>query len=501
MNFEDLNLETRLLKELKSKGYTTATPIQEKAIPEILAGNDLLGLAQTGTGKTAAFALPILQKLSASPRKFKKIRALVLAPTRELAQQISQSFFNYGKGLQVKQTVVYGGVSTRPQADSIHRGTDILIATPGRLLDLMDQRIPDLSELEFLVLDEVDRMLDMGFVKDIKSIVAQIPPQRQTLMFSATLPGEIKKLASGLLRNPITIQVAPPSTTSENVSQSVYFIQRELKRKLLVSILGTEPSHYMLVFTRTKRGADRLNKTLNGAGFPSDCIHGDKTQAARQIALQKFKNKKVRILVATDVASRGLDINEISHVVNYDLPEDSESYVHRIGRTGRAGTLGKALTFCSQDEMGFLKDIKKLNGIKLETIQVPDLSAIDIPAGENTPKNEDFRRSENSFRRRDKRPRNEGRNENRNRNRNDNGQEFKNRNEGGNENRNRNENGQEFKSRSEGGNETRNRNENGQGFRKRNAGGGENRNGGYKKFGGKKKGFGFKRKRKTESVA
>ena len=371
MTFENLNLAPQILQALKEKGYTTPTPIQEKSIPFILEGRDIFGSAQTGTGKTAAFALPILHKLHTTQGQKKGIKALVLAPTRELAQQISDSFRDYGNKLNLKHTVVYGGVSQRTQTDAIRNGVDILIATPGRLLDLMNQGFIRLDSVEFFILDEVDRMLDMGFINDIKKVITKIPLKRQTLFFSATLPSEIKKLSDSLLHNPAIVQTAAISSTSVNVKQYVYYVEKEYKRSLLKNILASELNHHALVFTRTKRGADKLVKSLAVDGMAAEAIHGDKSQGARQRALTKFKNRAIRILIASDVASRGLDISEISHVINFDLPEEPEVYVHRIGRTGRAGATGTAISFCSTDERYLMKDIIKLSGNKIETILTP----------------------------------------------------------------------------------------------------------------------------------
>src|ERR1051326_2593113 len=379
MTFENLNLIEPILHSLKAKGYVSPTPIQQKAIPHVLEGKDIFGSAQTGTGKTAAFALPILQILHSKrnhiPQQHSKnnhtqrraIKALVLAPTRELAQQISDSFRDYGKALHLKHTVIYGGVSQRPQTEALRAGVDILIATPGRLLDLIDQGYVHLQNVEFFVLDEVDRMLDMGFIHDIKRVITLLPQKKQTLFFSATLPPEIKKLADGLLYNPVTVATAPVSSTSVNVKQYVYFVAKQNKKNLLKYIFNATPDHHMLIFMRTKRNADRLAKNLFTMGLRAEAIHGDKSQGARQRALQQFKSRKINLLIATDVASRGLDISDVTHVINFDLPEEAEVYVHRIGRTGRAGATGIAISFCSNDERHLMKDINKLSGNKIET--------------------------------------------------------------------------------------------------------------------------------------
>ena len=394
MTFEKLNLIPQLLHSLKAKGYTAPTAIQQKAIPHILEGKDIFGSAQTGTGKTAVFALPILQLIytnkkhsplnppkgdfhaqSSSLRGDKRgAKALILAPTRELAQQISDSFRDYGRGLNIRHTVIYGGVSQRPQTDALRNGVDILIATPGRLLDLINQGYVHLEAVEFFVLDEVDRMLDMGFINDIKKIIPKLAQKKQTLFFSATFPTEIKKLADSLLHHPVMVQTDAASSTAVNVKQYVYFVPKEQKKVLLANILAKEPNSHVLVFTRTKRGADRLVKNLSADNIRAEAIHGDKSQGARQRALNFFKSRKINLLIATDVASRGIDVTDISHVINYDLPEEAEVYVHRIGRTGRAGAKGIAISFCSHDERYLMKDINKLAGNKIETVQTPAFS-------------------------------------------------------------------------------------------------------------------------------
>lgn len=387
MTFEELNLHPQILQALRAKGYVNPTPIQEKAIPHILEGKDIFGTAQTGTGKTAAFALPVLQRLydTRNPQQRRAIRALVLAPTRELAQQISDSFREYGKGLHLKHTVIYGGVSQRPQTEALRSGVDILIATPGRLIDLMDQGYVRLEGVEYFILDEVDRMLDMGFIHDIKKVIATIRQKKQTLFFSATVPTEIKKLADSLMKDPVRVQTAPVSSTSVNVKQQVYFVPKEHKTALLKELLLTVPDHHTLVFVRTKRAADKMVKILSRDGLEADCIHGDKSQGARQRALNNFKSRKVNLLIATDVASRGLDITDISHVFNYDLPEEAEVYVHRIGRTGRANAVGLAVSFCSPDERGQWKDINRLTGNKIEVCSTPSLPKQAPPPSNNGP--------------------------------------------------------------------------------------------------------------------
>jgi ATP-dependent RNA helicase RhlE len=363
MQFCDLRLNEPLLRALVSEGYQTATPIQAKAIPPVLEGRDVMGCAQTGTGKTAAFALPILQRLSkADPRSLSgRPRCLVLCPTRELATQIGDGFRAYGKHLKLRHTVIFGGVSQHAQVEALRRGApDIVIATPGRLLDLMEQRHADLRGIEVLVLDEADRMLDMGFIRDIRKVVAQLPRERQTLMFSATMPDEIRKLAHDLLRNPVTVEVAPVASTADKIEQSVYFVEKQQKPQLLAHLVNHLPMSRAIVFTRTKHGADKVVRHLHVRGIRAEAIHGNKSQNARTRALDGFKAGKVPVLVATDIASRGIDVDNITHVVNYDLTHEPETYVHRIGRTARAGASGKAVSFCSQEERENLRLIEKL---------------------------------------------------------------------------------------------------------------------------------------------
>lgn len=359
MTFKELSLIEPLLAALNSIGYQQPTPIQEKAITPILNNQDIFGCAQTGTGKTAAFMLPILQQLSIKPTS-KSIRALVLAPTRELAIQIGENVEALSVNLKLKHTVIFGGVSQKNQERALRSGIDILIATPGRLLDLMQQGIIKIDTIEHFVLDEADRMLDMGFIHDIKKIIVKLPIKRQTLFFSATAAPDIMKLATSLLKNPVHIQVAPVSSTASLVEQSLYYVAKENKRSLLKHLLQHENVEHALVFTRTKRGADRVAKELNKNGITSESIHGDKSQGARVRALNGFKNRVVRVLVATDIAARGIDVDKLTHVINYEIPEVAETYVHRIGRTGRAGSTGKALSFCDSDELAYMKDITKL---------------------------------------------------------------------------------------------------------------------------------------------
>jgi ATP-dependent RNA helicase RhlE len=365
MTFDDLGLNAELLRAVKSEGYASPTPIQSQAIGYVLEGRDLLGVAQTGTGKTAAFALPILQRLGQAAnghasRRGRKARVLVLSPTRELATQIAESFGIYGRHTRLRHAVVYGGVSQHPQTKAIREGVDIIVATPGRLMDLMEQRLVTLDAIEVLVVDEADRMLDMGFIRDIRKIVARLPKKRQTLMFSATMPADIRQLADSILTDPVRVQVAAKSAEADTVAQSVYFVEKRNKPELLAHLMQTAAVTRALVFTRTKHGADKVARHLSRAGIRAEAIHGNKTQNARQRALQNFKGSKPPVLVATDVAARGLDIDEVSHVINYDLPNVAETYVHRIGRTGRAGASGIAVSFCAADEREHLRDIEKL---------------------------------------------------------------------------------------------------------------------------------------------
>lgn len=364
MSFEILNLIKPIQTALTNEGYTIPTPIQQQAIPLILARKDILGCAQTGTGKTAAFAIPILQILSearepGSPKR-RTIKALIVTPTRELAVQVSNSFSAYGKNTGLKNTVVYGGVSQSAQTDKLRQGVDILIATPGRLLDLVNQKFIDLSHINLFVLDEADRMLDMGFIHDVKKIIAKLPAKRQSLFFSATIPAEIIKLANTILTDPVRIDITPESKTVEVIKQAVYFVSRPDKKKLLIHILKNENVSSALVFTRTKRGADIVSRHLNDAKIHTAAIHGNKSQSARQKALDNFKSLRTRVLVATDIAARGIDIDKLSHVFNYDIPEFSEIYIHRIGRTGRAGLGGTAFSFCDAEEKYYLREINKL---------------------------------------------------------------------------------------------------------------------------------------------
>ena len=374
MTFEQLGLIEALSKAVKKEGYVIPTPIQEQVIPHALLGKDILGLAQTGTGKTAAFALPILQLLHNQPasKGYKHTKALILTPTRELAVQISESFEVYGKYTTVNQEVIFGGVSQHTQTLALRNGVDVLIATPGRLLDLMNQGYVHLDHLEFLVLDEADRMLDMGFIQDVKKILKVLPKEKQTLFFSATMPPQINDLVKGLLHQPVRVEVTPPSSTVEMIDQSVYFIQKTQKQSLLVHLLNEQNIKRTLVFTRTKHGADKIAKDLKKKNINADAIHGNKSQTARQNALVRFKQGKLKVLVATDIAARGIDVDALEHVINYDLPDVAETYVHRIGRTGRAGASGYAISFCDgKVEMGNLKSINKLIGKKIPAVPHP----------------------------------------------------------------------------------------------------------------------------------
>jgi len=363
MSFESLGLRTELLRAVSDKGYSTPSPIQLQAIPLILEGRDIMGGAQTGTGKTAGFTLPLLQRLMASSRPEKgrrPLRALMLTPTRELAAQVHESVQTYGRHLPLKSTVVFGGVSINPQKQKLIKGVDILVATPGRLLDHVSQRSVDLSKIDILVLDEADRMLDMGFIRDIRKVLALIPKQRQTLLFSATFSSEIKKLAKDLLKSPALVEVARKNTAAESVNQVVHPVDKKRKRELLSALIGGNNWQQVLVFTRTKHGANRLTEQLNTDGICSAAIHGNKSQGARTRALADFKAGKVRVLVATDIAARGIDIDQLPHVVNYELPNVAEDYIHRIGRTGRAGNEGEAMSLVCVDELKLLKDIERL---------------------------------------------------------------------------------------------------------------------------------------------
>ena len=385
MNFEQLSLTRPLLKAVAEEGYTIPTPIQEQAIPPVLQGRDLLGCAQTGTGKTAAFALPILQRLAARRPSHKKIRALILTPTRELALQIGESFEAYGKYLTITSTVIFGGVGQGPQVAALQKGVDVLVACPGRLNDLIGQGLVDLSALEIFVLDEADRMLDMGFIHDVKKVIARLPARRQNLMFSATMPGEIEKLAESFLSRPVLVKVDPVSSTVDRIDQKLYFVSKSDKRALLAWLLQDPAITNALVFSRTKHGADRIARDLNRAGISAAAIHGNKSQNARVAALEGFKSGATRVLVATDIAARGIDISELSHVINFDLPEVPETYVHRIGRTARAGQSGFAISFCSPEEEEYLAGIEKLNRKKIPVVKNHPWAGAEAPKEASRP--------------------------------------------------------------------------------------------------------------------
>lgn len=371
MKFEQLNIMAPVMKALQNEGFTSPTPIQEQAIPVILEGRDMVGIAQTGTGKTAAFAVPLLQLLvqqqRQQPRGYgrRAIKALILTPTRELAAQIGENLATYGKYTAIKHTVIFGGVSQVSQTGALTAGVDILVATPGRLLDLMAQKYVRLDQVNKFVVDEADRMLDMGFFRDMQKIIAQLPAKRQTLLFSATMPREIDKLAEDILRTPVRVEVNPASPTVDAIEQTVYFVERQNKTAMLIQLLNTGAVDSALVFTQTKHGADKVVRALARASIKAQAIHGNKSQRARLVALNDFKSKRTRVLIATDIASRGIDVRELSHVINYDLPNVPETYVHRIGRTGRAGLGGSAVSFCDREERKYLKDIQTLMAKKI----------------------------------------------------------------------------------------------------------------------------------------
>lgn len=370
MSFKNLNLNQKILRSIEEEGYTQPTPIQSKAIPEILAGKDLLACAQTGTGKTAAFALPIIHFLSERPvDKNRKIKALIVTPTRELAIQIDESFKVYGRHTQVSHTVIFGGVSQHQQVQNIRGGKDIVTATPGRLLDLIQQGFIDLKTIEYFILDEADRMLDMGFINDIRKIIKLLPANRQSLFFSATMPPDIVELSNKILRNPVKVEVTPVSSTAETIQQTAYFVEKQDKTALMLELLKNPELNSVLVFARTKHGADKLVKSLNKYNVEALAIHGNKSQNARQNALNRFKQKTCRVLIATDIAARGIDVEELEWVINYELPNVPETYVHRIGRSGRAGNKGNSISFCSVEERPYLKDIEKLIKLKIPVVK------------------------------------------------------------------------------------------------------------------------------------
>ncbi len=376
MTFQELNIIEPILRALEEKGYTNPTPIQQDAIPVVLQKSDMFGLAQTGTGKTAAFSIPIIQHLYENKvsGKQREIKALILTPTRELAIQINDCIKEYTKYTGLRHCVIYGGVKQKAQTDELRKGIDILVATPGRLLDLMNQGFINLNAIRHFVLDEADRMLDMGFIHDIKRLLPKLPKDKQTLLFSATMPSAISALSRSILRNPIKVEVAPVSSVVDTIQQSVYFVEKQEKKDLLIELLKKDKKQSVLIFSRTKHGADKIARILCKAGIGSEAIHGNKSQNARQRALASFKSHKTRVLVATDIAARGIDVNQLELVINYDLPDVPETYVHRIGRTGRAGNSGTALTFCAQDERALLRDIQKLTGKTLLTVPSPKYS-------------------------------------------------------------------------------------------------------------------------------
>lgn len=402
MSFKNLKLNNALLKAVAREGYTEPTPIQAQAIPHILQGKDVIGCAQTGTGKTAAFVLPIIQRLGKQSNT-KHVRVLVLSPTRELAAQIGEKFEAYGHHTSLKHTVIFGGVGQQPQVKAIQRGVDIIVATPGRLLDLMNQGIIKINHLDVLVLDEADRMLDMGFIHDVKRIIKAMPKKRQTLLFSATMPQAIQDLSKRILINPVMVEVTPQSTTVDKIEQSVYLVERNNKRNLLKHLLQDKSIERVLVFTRTKHRANNLAKQLSRAKMPAEAIHGNKSQTARTRALANFKDGKTRILVATDIAARGIDVDNVTHVINFDLPNISESYVHRIGRTARAGASGIAYSFCDVDERPYLKNIEKLIRQKIQVVTdhpyVSDVVDAPKPVSKQKPQQSSKSKSNNHRRR------------------------------------------------------------------------------------------------------
>lgn len=417
MSFKSLGLSEALLKAVEKKGYTQPSPIQEQAIPSIIEGRDVLASAQTGTGKTAGFTLPLLHYISENPKqKFRPLRALILTPTRELAAQVYANVKDYSEFLNLRSAVIFGGVNQKPQAAAIRRGVDVLVATPGRLLDLQRQNLVSLRRIEIFVLDEADRMLDMGFLRDIERVMDLMPDRRQNLLFSATFSKDIKKLAHNILNQPVQIDVTPENSTVDAISQKVYRVAKSKKTTLIIKLIDEGQWHQVLVFTRTKHGANKLAKKMESAGITAAAIHGNKSQNARTKALKDFKSSKVRVLVATDIAARGLDIPLLPHVVNFELPNVSEDYVHRIGRTGRAGAQGEAISLVCTEELGYLKDIEKLIDLKItkETLEgfEPD------PDEPNAPKKQGQRRSNRNSNSRGSKPSNNNNRRNSNSNRN-----------------------------------------------------------------------------------
>jgi len=407
MQFSELQLIEPLLRAVRAEGYTEPSPIQTQAIPSVLAGKDLLGCAQTGTGKTAAFALPILQRLATRKAQgARHLRALVLTPTRELASQIGESFSVYGQYTSIRQVTIYGGVNQNPQVDRLRRGADVLVATPGRLLDLIDQGYISLDRLEVFVLDEADRMLDMGFIHAVRKIIMYLPVKRQTLLFSATMPADIQSLANSILTDPVMVSVAPAATTVETIQQSIFFVEKPNKPALLNHLLADKSMKRVLVFTRTKHGADKVVRLLKRESVSAAAIHGNKSQSAREQALASFKTGTARVLVATDIAARGIDVDSITHVINYDLPNEPESYVHRIGRTGRAGASGIAYSFCDMDERPYLTDIERLIRMHIPTaaehpyaVEPPAVITVDKPQAAVKSGKPSSRRNRNNRRR------------------------------------------------------------------------------------------------------
>lgn len=396
MLFKDLNIIEPIERAIKEVGYEKPTPIQEKSIPYLLKGKDLLGCAQTGTGKTASFAIPVLQNMIKEGKDKKIIKALVLAPTRELAIQINENFELYSKYLDIKTTVIFGGVSQKPQTRKLKSGVDVLIATPGRLLDLINQKFVDLSNVDYFVLDEADRMFDMGMVHDVKKIISKLPKKRQNILFSATMPKSVMKLVNEILVKPEKVEITPESSTVDTVTQGLYFVDKKDKKHLLAHIIKNEDIKSLLVFTKTKHRANTVVKDLDKIGIESAAIHGNKSQNARQLALSNFKEGKIKVLVATDIAARGIDVEELSHVINYDLPDIPETYVHRIGRTGRAGNSGISLSFCDVEERNELRDIEKTIGKKIPVMENAEFERIEPIVDEN--KKVDERKSNNGRR-------------------------------------------------------------------------------------------------------